>query len=682
MHYAGGSLRARGTLFASHTHPSYLSPLPPSPPSPSLPISRCEDGTTVIPWAAPTRAAQLSRLEKEEFDLVVIGGGCVGAGVAWEASTRGLKVALVERDDFAAGTSGRSTKLIHGGIRYLESAVKNLDPGMYHLVSEALAERAHLLHAAPYMARPLATLIPLYTWWEIPYMYIGAKVYDLIAGSRRAVPEAYYISRDEALYQFPLLNGEGLKGGIVYYDGMHNDTRMNLMIALTAAQNGAALANYLEVTTILKDEAGRASGVRVRDVQGGSGGGGREITIRAKGVVNATGCFGDAIRKMDDPKAENLILGAAGVHIVLPDHFSPDNMGLIVPKTKDGRVLFFLPWEGSTICGTTDSPSDITMTPKATEEDISFIIEESQRFLTRKVRLGLGGGVWGGDQIAGPHFSHPSPPPSLHISRFADPPRGRQVRVERHPPADPRPEEARRARRQVVAAVAVARGGRQPERYGVHPGRQVDHLPPHGGGGHRRLQGRARQEPRHHRDRALQDPPHAGASLLVLLGKEGRWVVPPLTFSSIRLPHPFPPFQVLGADRAGIVINQKYDRIPVTLREVYGFSKDVAKHLTVNYGTRALQVAELAKDKPALARRLNPSYPFLAAEVVFACEQEYALTAVDVLARRTRLAFLNADAAAAAVPDVVELMGGVHGWGRARKEAETKAALEFLTTMR
>jgi glycerol-3-phosphate dehydrogenase len=130
------------------------------------------------------------------------------------------------------------------------------------------------------------------------------------------------------------------------------------------------------------------------------------------------------------------------------------------------------------------------------------------------------------------------------------------------------------------------------------------------------------------------------------------------------------------------VINQKYDRIPVTLREVYGFSKDVAKHLTVNYGTRALQVAELAKDKPALARRLNPSYPFLAAEVVFACEQEYALTAVDVLARRTRLAFLNADAAAAAVPDVVELMGGVHGWGRARKEAETKAALEFLTTMR
>jgi glycerol-3-phosphate dehydrogenase len=353
---------------------------------------------------------------------VVIGGGCVGAGVAWEASTRGLKVALVERDDFAAGTSGRSTKLIHGGIRYLESAVKNLDPGMYHLVSEALAERAHLLHAAPYMARPLATLIPLYTWWEIPYMYIGAKVYDLIAGSRRAVPEAYYISRDEALYQFPLLNGEGLKGGIVYYDGMHNDTRMNLMIALTAAQNGAALANYLEVTTILKDEAGRASGVRVRDVQGGgSGGGGREITIRAKGVVNATGCFGDAIRKMDDPKAENLILGAAGVHIVLPDHFSPDNMGLIVPKTKDGRVLFFLPWEGSTICGTTDSPSDITMTPKATEEDISFIIEESQRFLTRKVRLGLGGGVGGGPNCRPAFFPSltPSTPPHFSFRRSA-----------------------------------------------------------------------------------------------------------------------------------------------------------------------------------------------------------------------------------------------------------------------
>ena len=178
-----------------------------------------------------------------------------------------------------------------------------------------------------------------------------------------------------------MLIPQGLKGGIVYYDGQHNDTRMNMMIALTASQSGAAVANYVGVDAIAKDEGGRAAGVRVTDKLTG-----RAFSIKARGVVNATGCFGDAVRKLDDPSAESLILGAAGVHIILPDHFSPDNMGLIVPKTKDGRVLFFLPWEGSTICGTTDSPCDISMEPRPTDEDVRFIIEESNRFLTTKIR--------------------------------------------------------------------------------------------------------------------------------------------------------------------------------------------------------------------------------------------------------------------------------------------------------
>jgi len=217
------------------------SPAAPTPASdPHLVGIKCVDGTTVIPYATPSRASQLRRLATETFDVVVIGGGCVGAGVAWEAATRGLKVALVERNDFASGTSGRSTKLIHGGIRYLEAAFKNLDREMLSLVTEALEERAHLLNAAPYMAHPMPTLIPIYSWWEMPYMWVGAKLYDFIAGSRRAVPAAHAMSRDEALFQFPMLNPEGLQGGIVYYDGMHNDTRMNLMIALTAIQAGAA----------------------------------------------------------------------------------------------------------------------------------------------------------------------------------------------------------------------------------------------------------------------------------------------------------------------------------------------------------------------------------------------------------------------------------------------------------
>ena len=177
---------------------------------------RCRDGTVVIPYLAPSRDQQLHRLRTEEFDVLVIGGGCVGSGVALDAAMRGMKTAMVEADDFAAGTSGRSTKRIHGGIRYLETAFKKLDYGSYELVKEALEERAYMLRAAPYMNKPLPIMIPIYTWWELPYMWAGAKVYDLIAGSQRAVPPSHFMSGAEALYNFPMLNAEGLKGAIIY----------------------------------------------------------------------------------------------------------------------------------------------------------------------------------------------------------------------------------------------------------------------------------------------------------------------------------------------------------------------------------------------------------------------------------------------------------------------------------
>ena len=173
--------------------------------------------------------------------------------------------------------------------------VKNLDREMLSLVTEALAERAHLLHAAPYMAHPLATLLPIYTWWEVPYMWLGCKLYDLVAGARRAVPASYFVSAEEAHFQFPMLAADNLKGGIVYYDGQQNDARMNLMIALTGTQAGAAIANYVGVTGVVKDAGGRAAGVEVRDELSG-----RAFTVRARGVVNATGCFGDALRRLDD----------------------------------------------------------------------------------------------------------------------------------------------------------------------------------------------------------------------------------------------------------------------------------------------------------------------------------------------------------------------------------------------
>lgn len=470
------------------------------PSRPPPPLCRCEDGTTVIPWSAPTREEQLDRLKTETFDVVVIGGGCVGAGVAWEASTRGLKVALVERDDFSSGTSGRSTKLIHGGIRYLEAAFMKLDRSMYDLVQEALAERAHLLHAAPYMAHPLATLIPVYTWWELPYMWAGAKVYDLIAGARRAVPSAYYVSREEALFQFPMLSQEGLKGGIVYYDGQHNDTRMNLMIALTASQAGAAIANYTEVMDISKDAAGRSTGVAVRDVSGTTPG--KPFTIRAKTVVNATGCFGDAVRTLDNANAVPLIQGASGVHLILPDHFSPDNMGLIIPKTTDGRVLFFLPWEGSTICGTTDSPAGIEMEPKPTEEEVNFIIEESNRFLNRKIKREDVKAAWSGIR---PLIKDPA---KLKLGPDGKPAGTSQL-----------------TRSHIVE---------------VSPSGMVSIL-----GGKWTTYRRMAEEAVD----ALSHLPDAKARGLPD-------IKPSVTLS----------MQLMGADRAGIVMNKKYERIPITLR--------------------------------------------------------------------------------------------------------------------
>ena len=296
----------------------------------------CEDGSTVLPYEVPSRSTQVSRLRSEPFDVLVIGGGATGAGCALDAATRGLNVALVERSDFASGTSGRSTKLIHGGVRYLEQAFKKLDVSSLHLVNEALTERKYMLSAAPYMNRPLPIMIPLYTWWQVPYMYIGTKVYDMVAGKNRYVPPSYFISKTEALYQFPTLLADDLKGAIVYYDGQMNDTRMNLAIALTAVQSGAAVSNRIEVMYLLKNKEGKVCGAHVKDTMSGDDKG---WDIMAQVVINATGPFADAVRHMDVPEAETIIVPAAGVHVVLPDHMSPDRMGLIIPETKDGRVL-------------------------------------------------------------------------------------------------------------------------------------------------------------------------------------------------------------------------------------------------------------------------------------------------------------------------------------------------------
>ncbi|CAI5709485.1 unnamed protein product [Hyaloperonospora brassicae] len=368
-----------------------LSPASANEPSRRVAPIPCEDGSTVVPYEPPTRAAQLARLQTDQFDVLIIGAGATGTGCALDAATRGLNTAVVDASDFAAGTSGRSTKLIHGGIRYLETAFLKCDYAAFQLVTEALAERALFLAAAPYMNRPLPIMIPIYKWWEVPYLWAGAKAYDVVAGAQRFVPRSYYISADEAMFQFPMLRRDGLKGAIVYYDGQMNDTRMNVALALTATQNGATVANYVRVTELRKDDDGKVCGARVRDALTG-----HEWTVRARAVVNATGPFTDAIRQMDDPTKAAICVPAAGVHAVLPDHFSPNRMGLIVPKTSDGRVLFFLPWENGTLAGTTDSQSDITMLPTPTKAEVDFIIDEANRYLAKDVTRSDVKAAWSG----------------------------------------------------------------------------------------------------------------------------------------------------------------------------------------------------------------------------------------------------------------------------------------------
>src|SRR3984957_16169340 len=325
----------------------------------------------------------------EPYDLLVIGGGATGSGIALDAATRGLKVALVERDDFAAGTSSKSTKLVHGGVRYLEKAVWELDYNQYSLVKEALRERKYFLDTAPHLSMWLPIMLPLQHWWQAPYFWAGTKFYDFLAGSE-GIESSYFLTRSKAINAFPMLKKDNLFGALVYYDGQHKDSRMNISLAMTAALYGATMVNHLEVTGLEKDASGKLCGARVRDLipdRNGEPDNADEFIVRAKGIINATGPFADSIQKMDEPTKRDIVAPSLGVHVVLPGHLSPQNMGLIDPSTSDGRVIFFLPWQGNTIAGTTDSPCGISQNPVAGEKDINWILNEVRGYLTPDINL-------------------------------------------------------------------------------------------------------------------------------------------------------------------------------------------------------------------------------------------------------------------------------------------------------
>jgi glycerol-3-phosphate dehydrogenase len=307
----------------------------------------------------------------DPWDIAIIGGGATGMGVAVDAASRGLSAVLVEAHDFGKGTSSRSTKLVHGGVRYLEQ-------GNIPLVMSALKERGLMRQNAPHLVHDLAFIVPNYSWWEAPFYGIGLKLYDMLAGKYGFGPSRL-LSREETLARLPALSPEGLLGGVVYYDGQFDDARLLIHLAMTAADHGAALLNYCPATSLLRDSEGYINGLRARDAFTGE-----EFYLNARIVVNATGVFTDSIRRMADLAADPLMVTSQGIHLVFDRSFLRGDTALMVPKTSDGRVLFVIPWHDHAVAGTTDTPVDApTIEPRPLEEEIDFVLETAGRFLTR-----------------------------------------------------------------------------------------------------------------------------------------------------------------------------------------------------------------------------------------------------------------------------------------------------------
>lgn len=571
--------------------------------------------TQPIPAVAtppPKRSELITRLSQstptnptEIYDILVVGGGATGTGIAVDAASRGLKVALLERDDFSSGTSSRSTKLVHGGVRYLEKAVWNLDYSQYQLVKEALHERKVFLDIAPHLSFALPIMIPVYKWWQLPYFWMGTKAYDLLAGKQN-LESSYLLTRGKALEAFPQLNADTLKGAIVYYDGSHNDSRMNISLALSAVELGATVLNHVEVTGIQKDSVtGKITGVTAKDLESNE-----SLSISAKSVINATGPFTDSIRKLDDFQVQGIVAPSSGVHIILPGYYSPKKLGLLDAATSDGRVIFFLPWQGSTIAGTTDQPTAISANPTPSEEDIQFILGEVSRYFKGNIDVRREDvlAAWSGIRplVRDPHAKNTESLVRNHLITLSE------------------------------SGLVTIAGGKWTT-YRQMAQETVDKCV----------------------DLFQLDPPTVTATeSLSLVGSAG-WD------------------------------NLQY----IQLIQKFNLNPEIAKHLSDNYGTRAFTVAQfleppvepssstVSKATAVAGKTLISPYPFLHAEIKYSTRYEYATTAVDFLARRTRLAFLDCRAAYEVLPTVIEEMSSELAWSKQRKALEYEQGVEFLKGM-
>lgn len=307
----------------------------------------------------------------DNLDFIVIGGGATGLGIALEASSRGYSVVLLEQNDFTKGTSSRSTKLAHGGVRYLAQ-------GNIALVLEALRERGLMKNNAPHLVKDQPFIIPSYNWWAKPYYTIGLTIYDLMSG-RLSLGRSMPYSRKKTMQCIPTLKTKGLKGGVIYHDGQFDDTRFGINLCQTIVEKGGITLNYMKVSSLIKEHK-KVVGITAIDQETG-----KEFKLKSKVVINATGVFVDDIIKMDTPNAKKMVCVSQGVHVVLGKEFVPNNYALMIPKTSDGRVLFAVPWHDKVIVGTTDvMKENAELEPIALEEEINFILETAGRYLEKQ----------------------------------------------------------------------------------------------------------------------------------------------------------------------------------------------------------------------------------------------------------------------------------------------------------
>src|SRR5215831_5587501 len=326
-----------------------------------------------------TRAEELQNISGQQFDLCVIGGGATGSACALDAQLRGIRTVLLEAGDFASATSSAATKIIHGGVRYLEEAIKDLDLQEYHVLVRALHERIRMLENAPHLTRKLEFLVPSYHWIDVAYLDIGLKIYDWLAGPGRIAPSKF-LSREETLERMPELKQQGLVGSVAYADGQFDDARYNITLVQSFTMAGGNTLNYARITDFIRGAKGKISGVIVKDQLAGD-----TFTVKTKAVVNATGALSDSIRQLATPTLHKRMRPSKGSHILLPLDVFPTEDALLIPKTEDGRVLFAVPWGGRLLVGTTDEEVSPGTELLVTKQDVDYLLRHLNRYVARPV---------------------------------------------------------------------------------------------------------------------------------------------------------------------------------------------------------------------------------------------------------------------------------------------------------